>query len=41
MNDFFNIGILSDSCQTNCNCNGTYETSDEYKKREQSGGSPK
>lgn len=34
-NDIFDSGILSDSCQTNCNCNKQYETEDDYGKKEQ------
>ena len=28
-NDIFDFGILSDSCQTNCNCNRMFESDDE------------
>ena len=39
--DIFDLGILSDSCQTNCNCNKQYETEDGYKKKDEKGGAPK
>ena len=41
MDDIFDIGILSDSCQSNCNCNKQYESSDSANKKDKSGGAPK
>ena len=38
-NDIFDLGLLSDSCQTNCNCKKQYETADEYGKKDKNGGS--
>ena len=35
--DIFDLDILSDSCQTNCNCNRMYETEDEYRKKDING----
>lgn len=39
--DIFDLGILSDSCQTNCNCGRMYETEDEDGKKDINGGAAK
>lgn len=39
--DIFDAGILSDSCQTSCNCRRMYETKDEDGKEDKNGGAAK
>lgn len=39
--DIFDSGILSDSCQTNCNCRKMYETEDLVGMKDVNGGAAK
>jgi hypothetical protein len=39
--DIFDSGILSDSCQTHCNCKQMYETEDSFGMKDINGGAPK
>ena len=41
MDDIFDLGILSNSCQTNCNCRKQYETQDSLGQSDRNGNNGK